>query len=86
MNKELEKRLFETPSTEIEMLTATAYNKVMREVVVNEDSDERKLCAMAGSQIYRIKDNIPAIEYPDVDRANRDEDEPAPQAEPPSNN
>lgn len=49
MNKELEKRLFETPSTEIEMLTATAYNKVMREVVVNEDSDERKLCAMAGN-------------------------------------
>ena len=86
MNKELEKRLFETPSTEIEMLTATAYNKVMREVVVNEDSDERKLCAMAGSQIYRIKDNIPAIEYPNVDRANKDEDEPAPQAEPPSNN
>lgn len=49
MNKELEKRLFETPSTEIEMLITTAYNKVMREVVVNEDSDERKLCAMAGS-------------------------------------
>lgn len=49
MNKELEKRLFETPSTEIEMLSASAYNKVMREVVVNENSDARKLCAMAGS-------------------------------------